>query len=107
MLSGGAAVVLGYLSGVLTGPAALWIAALAALCVGYVRCRELPAGIVRGLLRGVLALGIAILAVLLGTHTLPGFNNLLVARKIVLSPGSAPYSLYLNFDKTTAGILIL
>ena len=45
--------------------------------------------------------------ILLGTHLLPGFHNLLVTKAIALSPGATPYTLYLNFDKTMAGILML
>jgi membrane protease YdiL (CAAX protease family) len=52
-------------------------------------------------------LGIIVITVLLGMHALPGFNNYRVAQDVVLTPGAAPYSLYLNFDKTVAGILLL
>lgn len=92
-------VVAGYVSGVLVGPAALWIALLAAACVGYKRLKSAP--------RALSALLIIAISVLLGLHALPGFHNALVAKNLVLSPGAAPFTLYLNFDKTTAGILIV
>ena len=40
------------------------------------------------------------------THLLPGFNNLQVLDKVRFSPDSAPFTLYLNFDKTAVGLLI-
>jgi membrane protease YdiL (CAAX protease family) len=41
------------------------------------------------------------------THQLPGFSNPRVLTNLRFSPDSIPYSLYLNFDKTAAGILLL
>ncbi len=40
-------------------------------------------------------------------HALPGFNNLQVLDNINISQGGTPFSLYLNFDKTMVGIIIL
>jgi uncharacterized protein len=94
------AVALGYASGVLTGLAIVWIALLAGLCVVYTHLRPWPA-------RAVTVLGIVIVVVLLGMHALPGFNNFRALNGVQLSPQAAPYSLYLNFDKTVAGILLL
>jgi membrane protease YdiL (CAAX protease family) len=93
------AVVAGYVSGVLVGPAAVWIALLAAACVAYGRFRSIA--------RWLAAFMVIAISVLLGLHALPGFHNALVAKNLVLSPGAAPFTLYLNFDKTTAGILIV
>lgn len=101
------ATVVGYAAGVLSGPAVLWIAVLAALCVVYSRSKALTRPWPRRVTRGIAALGICIFSLLLGMHALPGFHNLLVARDVVLSPGARPYTLYLNFDKTVAGLLIL
>jgi uncharacterized protein len=95
------ATALGYVSGVLTGLAVLPIAILAALCFAYGSVSQKP---VR---KAVLTLGIIIVTLMLALHTLPGFSNFRVARDVVLTPGAAPYSLYLNFDKTVAGLLIL
>jgi len=38
---------------------------------------------------------------------LPGFHNFRVAHEVTLSPGATPYTLYLNFDKTMVGVLII
>jgi hypothetical protein len=51
--------------------------------------------------------GIVLLALALGMHVLPGFRNFLLLEDIVLTPGAAPYTMYLNFDKTLVGICIL
>jgi hypothetical protein len=40
-------------------------------------------------------------------HVLPGFNNPIVISHVVLSPGSVPYTKYLNFDKAVAGLFLL
>lgn len=40
-------------------------------------------------------------------HAFPGFNNVHVLDKIKISPDGIPFSLYLNFDKTSVGIIIL
>lgn len=98
LLSG--AVVLGYLAGVLHGPAIIWIVAFAGICAGYrlAKTRTLEA---------LAAAGIVLLALPLGMHVLPGFRNFLLLEDIVLMPGAAPYTMYLNFDKTLVGICIL
>jgi hypothetical protein len=87
-------ILLGYWSHLLQGAAILWIVLLGASIWLYPRFR-------------VAALPIIVLTVLLGMHALPGFSNPLIARDVVLSPGAAPYTLYFNFDKTIAGILLL
>jgi uncharacterized protein len=102
-----AAVVLGYASGVLTGVAVVWIGLLAALCVAYRRSKHAPHTWLTRTILAVSVLGIIALTVLLGMHALPGFNNYRVAQGVVLTPGAAPYTLYLNFDKTGAGVLLL
>jgi uncharacterized protein len=48
-----------------------------------------------------------ILAVGLQLHLLPGFHNLRVLNNVHVSQQGIPFSLYLNFDKTTVGIFIL
>jgi CAAX protease family protein len=102
------AVIAGYLSGVLQGLAIVWIAAFAGVCVGYDRARRLPAtGLMRRVAIGFSALGVLVLTLLLGMHELPGFHNFLVLDKVVLSSGAAPFTLYLNFDKTLVGVFIL
>ncbi|MGH8175055.1 MAG: lysostaphin resistance A-like protein [Steroidobacter sp.] len=93
------AVVLGYVSGVLSGLAILWIGALAFACWLY----RQPGAVARV----VSTITIAALALQLGLHVLPGFHNALMANDVVLSPGAAPYDLYLNFDKTLVGLLFI
>jgi len=100
------AVVLGYVAHVLYGPAVAWIAAFAGACIGFDRAR-LAAPRLRGVFKALAATGILVLGVLLGMHALPGFHNFLALDNVVLSSGAAPYTLYLNFDKTLVGICIL
>jgi uncharacterized protein len=53
------------------------------------------------------AMGIFLfMAIALSNHMLPGFNNLIVFDKIQFSSDSAPFTMYLNFDKTVVGIFI-
>jgi uncharacterized protein len=94
------AIVLGYAAGVLHGPAILWIVAFAGICFGYGRTQTRVS-------KGVAAAGIVLLALALGMHVLPGFRNFLLLEDIVLTPRAAPYTMYLNFDKTLVGICIL
>lgn len=102
------AVAVGYASGVLQGLAIISIAAFAGVCIGYDRARRLPKpGLERRLALGSCALGILVIGLLLGMHLLPGFHNFLLLDKVVLSDGAAPYTLYLNFDKTLVGVFIL
>lgn len=101
------AIVLGYASGVLSSPAALWIGLLALACVLHVRLASRPAELPVRIARLATGTGIVAIVLLLGTHAAPGFHNLRVAQDVVLSPGAAPYTLYLNFDKALAGVLLL
>lgn len=101
------AVVAGYAGGVLVNFALLWIVLLAAACILYRRVQWPGAGAAARALKALAAVAILLLSVALAAHALPGFHNLLIARDVVLSPGATPYTLYLNFDKTLVGILIL
>lgn len=40
-------------------------------------------------------------------HFIPGFHNLLVLSAIQFTPDAVPYTMYLNFDKTVTGIIII
>lgn len=40
-------------------------------------------------------------------HLIPGFHNLLILDKVKITADAMPYTLYLNFDKTIAGLLII
>src|SRR5689334_20178792 len=101
-------VIAGYASGVLQGPAVVWIAAFAGVCVGYDRARELPAGSVkRRVAIGFGALGILVFGLALGMHLLPGFHNYILLKDWVLSSDAVPFTMYANFDKTLVGIFII
>jgi len=100
-------VALGYVSGILQGFAALWVALFTALCLCYTRAKHSQSGSGARWITSLCAAGIVLLSLALGMHALPGFNNLLIAKDLVLSSGAAPYTLYLNIDKTIPGVLIL
>ena len=53
------------------------------------------------------AVGLLILGCGLALHIVPGFHNLQVLDKVKISEDGIPFSLYLNFDKTIVGIIIL
>lgn len=73
------------------------LAGLAALALAIVAIRRLP---IPG---GVATL---ILAGALSNYLLPGFHNLPVFQDHAFSSNSAPFTMYLNFDKTSAGLLL-
>lgn len=50
---------------------------------------------------------IFLLGVGFGNFLLPGFHNLQVLNQVFISTDGIPFSLYLNFDKTILGILII
>lgn len=102
-----ATVAVGYVAGALFGPAIVWIGLLAGTAWLYRFWTPAMSPAASRVLRVTLALSVAILAILLATHALPGFRNSLLAKDLVFSPGAAPYRQYLNFDKTVAGLLIL
>lgn len=54
----------------------------------------------------VLLIIILAITVLLSLHRIPGFKNALPIDLITISPHSIPFSMYLNFDKTIAGIIL-
>jgi membrane protease YdiL (CAAX protease family) len=97
----------GYLSGALSGYAALWIALLATACVLYDQSSHQDERWRRRTAKAAGLIGIVVLSLALALHQLPGFHNLLIMSGEILSPGSAPYDLWLNFDKTAAGLLVL
>ena len=53
------------------------------------------------------AVGLLILGCGLALHIVPGFHNLQVLDKVKISEDGILFSLYLNFDKTIVGIIIL
>lgn len=54
----------------------------------------------------ILLLIILATVILLAFHLLPGFSNALVIDRLTISSLSIPFSMYLNFDKTIAGIIL-
>jgi membrane protease YdiL (CAAX protease family) len=80
--------------------------ALAVLVLFAAACRV--AGHATSRAAAVLA-HVVVLAVAAGLllHVLPGFDNPRVLNGVVLSPGSEPYTKYLNFDKGVAGLFLL
>jgi membrane protease YdiL (CAAX protease family) len=50
---------------------------------------------------------IIVLSVGLVTHQFPGFHNLNVLDHVYISTNAIPFTLYLNYDKTVVGIIIL
>jgi len=100
-----AAVLFGYLSGILAVVAIVPIALMAGTCWYYGKLTANDSQ--RPTLKIVAAIMILVIASLLALHLLPGFNNQSLIRNVVLSPLSVPYSQWLNFDKTIAGVLIL
>ena len=48
-----------------------------------------------------------VMALALAMHRLPGFNNPVLLAGVKLSPNSAPFTLYANFDKGAVGLVLL
>lgn len=55
----------------------------------------------------ILAVIAALLALLLAMHLLPGFHNPKLLDKVNVSAGAVPFTLYANFDKAAAGLILL
>lgn len=55
----------------------------------------------------ILTTVVALLALLMAAHLLPGFNNLRVLDNVTLSADAKPYTLYANFDKAAVGLVLL
>ena len=79
----------------------VWIAALAAAAWGFSR----PSAKRWQLVAAGAAL--LVLAAGLSLHRLPGFNNPRVISAVRFSADAIPFTLYLNYDKTLAGLFIL
>lgn len=90
----------GAFAGVLTGLAALAVAALAQCAFRYRRSTGRTA-------RLAWAAGIVVMTALLSLHLVPGFRNPVIIRDAVLSAGAQPYTQYINFDKGLAGAILL
>lgn len=93
-----AAVIAACLDGVLTVAAWPGLAAFAA--VTWAAAASPSARPAFTLLSGGLGLALAV-------HLLPGFHNPRLFDAVVLSPGAAPFTQALNFDKAAAGLFLL
>ena len=92
--------VAGFVSGILSGPAGIWILGLAMAVWSFRRTEA-------AWQRVLTFVGAAVMAGLLAAHAMSGFQNPVVLRGVVLSSGAMPYTQYVNFDKTLAGVLVL
>jgi len=96
-----AQVFLGFIYEIVT-PAGLFAVAafwgVAALHWRYLSSREW--------VNAVRILCLAAIAIGFSSHLVPGFHNLRVFEGIVVSPTSMPFTMYLNFDKTIAAVII-
>lgn len=99
-----AAIISGLASGILAPLALLSIAVFIALAVAAQRIGHKPEAKWLGRLLLLLTM---LAALALAMHLLPGFHNPRIIDKLVLSPGGAPFSQYLNFDKGLAGMVLL
>lgn len=99
-----AAIACGLAAGYLGSLAVLPIGVLAALCCLAARLERKPDS---PWLRRLVLLAVALLSLALALHLAPGFRNLRVIDQLVLSPGGAPFTQYLNFDKGVVGLLLL
>lgn len=95
----GAAVACGLWQGFIDWRALFSITALVLAAVAA--CR------LSGALRIAATVVAALLALALAMHLLPGFANPKLLDAVRLSAGAAPFTLYLNFDKASAGLLLL
>jgi membrane protease YdiL (CAAX protease family) len=96
----------GYLSGICSGPAALWIVLLG-LSARLFTIRGRLDDWLQRILRVVGLFGIVLISLALGLHLLPGFSNRVLIPETLLTPDATPYSVWLSFDKTLAGIVLL
>lgn len=95
-----AAVITGFAVGVLAWAALAALATLGAAAWGSLRASSV---VVRRMLTAVAAT----MALALALHLLPGFANPKLFDALTLSPGAAPFTQYLNFDKGAAGLVLL
>jgi membrane protease YdiL (CAAX protease family) len=90
----------GAAAGVLSWPAGVWFLGLATAVWNYRRGQASSQ-------RLLAFLAAAIMAGLLAAHAIGGLHNPVILRDVVLSSGAVPYTQFVNFDKTLAGVLVL
>ncbi len=86
--------------GIIDYKAAICLFSLFLVSIGYFRA-NFPRFI-----KFILFIIIIAFALGAGFHMIPGFYNLLVINKLQLSQESYPFSIYLNFDKVMAALII-
>lgn len=96
-----ASCVAAFAAGILEPIGLVSIAALAGALVGFFR----PAA--PRWQRVVAAIAVVTLTTGLMAHQFPGFNNPQAITSRRITPDALPYRLFLNFDKTSAGLLLL
>ena len=96
-----ASLVAALLDGVVQPAGLLWVTALALAAFAFSRPQ---AGRWQVVTAGIV---IAVLAAGLMLHRLPGFHNPRIISAVRFSADAVPFTLYLNFDKTIIGVLIL
>ncbi|CDG82280.1 CPBP family intramembrane glutamic endopeptidase [Janthinobacterium agaricidamnosum] len=99
-----AAIVSGLASGILAPLALLSIVVFVVLASYAERCGRKPDA--QWLARLLLLLTM-LAGLVLAMHLAPGFHNPRIIDKLVLSPGGAPFTQYLNFDKGLTGLVLL
>ena len=60
-----------------------------------------------GLIQWIVSLLIIVISIGLSMHQFPGFDNMKLFDHIRISAHSLPYTMYLNMDKTIAGVLLI
>ena len=97
--------VLGCVAGILTVTALLALGLFAAACAYFQRLTSRESA--SAWLRAGLTLVLSLLFLPFALHLIPGFHNPILANRVILSEHSTPYTLYLNFDKTAVGLLLM
>lgn len=91
------------ISGIYTGAASIIATISIAILYGLISIY----GTVSPRVKPLLWLLVFALAFTLELHLIQGFHNLLILDKVKITADAMPYTLYLNFDKTIAGLLII
>jgi membrane protease YdiL (CAAX protease family) len=97
-----AAVAAALIIGVITPVGVLVLAVLVGLGMLCVRLPRERAG-----LRAALQVVLGLLMLPLALHLLPGFNNPKLLDAVLVSEAAPPFTQYLNFDKGSAGLILL
>lgn len=61
----------------------------------------------KGSLRNIFFLTTVCISFALMMHLFPGFHNITLYKQVQLTPDAAPYSLWANYDKAFAGLILL